>query len=359
MPVPQPQAAALPDYTARELRDFGARVRAHRNESGFPVPPAILAAVRSIGEDDLRRYPADRYEALAGLAAARLGAEPGWMFFGNGSDDLIFAIANAYLGDGLNAVTAEPTFGMYKRAALLRGAAVRDVPYARRWALDADAVLGACDAATRVVFLCSPNNPTCELLAARDLERIASNLPHALIVVDEAYLCGAGASAFASVRRFENVAVIGTLSKVPGLAGLRCGFGAAQPEAARAIRRVMQPHPLTIPALLAMEAYFREVYDDQAYRDAYGRFVAASLDRIVEELGPLALGVTRGFTNFAVLEFGARACFVAKALEDRQILVRVLASRAFDGGVRINALDPEQTGELVEAVKAALEPSYA
>jgi histidinol-phosphate aminotransferase len=358
VPIPQPSTAAIPDYTPKELRDFGARIRAHRNESAFPLPPAILRAIRSIDESDLRQYPSDRYEGLANIAAPKLGVDPAGMVFGNGSDDLIYAIANAYLGEGTNVVTAAPTFGMYRRAALLRGAEVREIPYTTRWRIDAGAFADACDATTRVVYLCSPNNPTCELLDPADLDRIARAAPDALVVVDEAYLRG-GASFFSSVGRYANVAVIATLSKVPGLAGLRCGFGAAPLEVARTLRRVMQPHPLTIPALRAMEAYFTSVFDDAAYARAYASFVESSLDRMSDAFERLGARVTRGATNFAVFEFGDRAARIAQALEARKILVRVLDSPAFDGALRMNALDPVATGEVIDAVKAALEPSYA
>jgi histidinol-phosphate aminotransferase len=355
----QPGVDRVSDYTPRDVRDLGARIRAHRNESAFPIPDAILRAIRSLSADELRRYPSDRYDDLARLAGGKLGAQPEAMVFASGSDDLIFALADAYAGPGSSVVTLTPTFGMYRRTALLRGAELREVPYATRWKADPGALISACDATTRLVFLCSPNNPTCELLDGAAVDAIARALPSALIVVDEAYLVGADGSFFPQVARRENVAVIATLSKVPGLAGLRCGFGAAPLPVARVLRRVMQPHTLTIPALAAMTAYFADVFDDATYRSAYRAFIDASLDSFEYGLGSLSKGVTRGATNFIVLEFGDRADTIASALEQRSIMVRRLDSPAFDGAIRINALGPEETAEVINAVKAVMEPSYA
>jgi histidinol-phosphate aminotransferase len=359
MAIPESASARLTDYTEPELRDFGARIRAHRNESAFPMPAAVLAAVRSLDAGDLRRYPADRYEQLARLAGAKLGADPGSMIFASGSDDLILAAVLAFGGSGTNAVIPRPAFGMYRRAARLHGCEVREVPYATRWRLDPAALLAACDADTRLIFLGNPNNPTGDALEPETLAAIAAGVPNALIVVDEAYLTGRDGSAFPQVAQRDNLAAIGTLSKVPGLAGLRCGFGAAAPGVARAIRRVMQPHPLTVPALSAMQAYFESVFDDPAYVESYRAFVARSLTRMAEAFGPYAKRTSLGGCNFVLFEFGAQAQRIADALQERGILVRRLEAPEFDGAIRINALDDADTGELIRELTAILEPIYA
>lgn len=356
--VPQAAAAAaLDDYTPRETGDEGARVRAHRNESAFGAPPAVVDAVRSLGADDLRRYPAGRYEALARLVAERLGVDEAGVAFANGSDDLILALAAAYLQPGTNVAVVRPTFSMYARAARLQGAGVREAAYPQRWRMDARALLGVCDERTRLVFLAHPANPTGEYLDPAVVEGLLASLPQAIVVVDEAYLAEPAKSYFGAVRGYDNLAVMATLSKVAGLAGLRCGFGAASPAVARAMRRVMQPHPLSAPAAVAMEAYFTSVYGDAAYRAAYRAFVSASLDSIAAELAPVAR-VTRTQTNFLVLEFGERAARVERALADAGIAVRTLGAE-FDGGLRVNALSSDETAEFITVVKAALEVAHA
>ncbi len=359
MSIPQSAAARLGDYTKPELLDFGARIRAHRNESAFAMPPAVLAAVQSLGADELRRYPADRYPDLAALVGSKLGADAEAMVFASGSDDLILAAVLAYGGPGTSVVVPRPAFGMYRRAARLHGCEVREIPYATRWRVDPQAIVAACDETTRLIFLGNPNNPTGDALEREALDIISAAAPSALVVVDEAYLTGRDGSYFPLVRERENLAVIGTLSKVPGLAGLRCGFGAAPPDVARAIRRVMQPHTLTIPALAAMEAYFTHVFDDAEYVERYRAFIARSLTRMADAIAPYAKRTTLGGCNFVLFEFGADAARIADALEARGIMVRRLEAPEFDGALRINALDEEQTTELIHELTAILEPINA
>ncbi len=340
-------AAALDDYTPRETGDEGARVRAHRNESAFGAPRAVVDAIRSLGADDLRRYPAGRYEALARLVAERLGVDEAGVAFANGSDDLILALAAAYLQPGTNVAVVKPTFSMYARAARLQGAGVREAAYPQRWRMDARALLGVCDERTRLVFLAHPANPTGEYLDPAVVEGLLASLPQAIVVVDEAYLAEPAKSYFGAVRGYDNLAVIATLSKVAGLAGLRCGFGAASPagRAGDAARHA------AAPALGAGRSR-----DGSVLRRA-STATRRTAQRIARSSPPAStasppnwlrsLRVTRTQTNFLVLEFGERAARVERALADAGIAVRTLGAE-FDGGLRVNALSSDETAEFID-----------
>ena len=133
-----------------------------------------------------------------------------------------------------NVIICPPTFGMYSVAARIQGAEVREVPLDRErgFALDTDRVLAACDANTRIVFLCSPNNPTGNAMDPADVERLLGALAgSALVVVDEAYIEFSGdASLTGALARFPNLVVLRTLSKAFGLAGARVGSLIAAPE---------------------------------------------------------------------------------------------------------------------------------
>jgi len=178
---------------------------------------------------------------------------------GRGSDESIDLVVRGFCRAGIdNVIICPPTFGMYSVAARIQGAAVREVALRpeRGFALDVDAVLAARDANTRIVFLCSPNNPTGNALEPGAVEQLlVAFTGKALVVVDEAYIEFSGEQTLAgSLARFPNLVVLRTLSKAYGLAGARVGSLIAAPEIVALLGKVIPPYSipqLTIEAVLA------------------------------------------------------------------------------------------------------------
>jgi len=207
----------------------------------------------------LNRYPEPHPLELAARLAELYGVRPEQLLPGRGSDESIDLVVRGFCRAGVdNVIICPPTFGMYSVAAKIQGAAVREVPLLRErgFTLDADALLAACDANTRIVFLCSPNNPTGNALEPAVIERILAALAgKALVVVDEAYIEFSGAvSLAASLPRFPNLVVLRTLSKAFGLAGARVGSLLAAPAIVALLTKVIPPYSipqLTIEAVFA------------------------------------------------------------------------------------------------------------
>ena len=178
---------------------------------------------------------------------------------GRGSDESIDLLVRGFCRAGVdNVVICPPTFGMYAVAARIQGAAVREVPLVRDsgFALDTPGVLAACDVNTKIVFLCSPNNPTGNAMAPAAIEELLVALSDkALVVVDEAYIEFSGdRSLTTELSRFPNLVVLRTLSKAYGLAGARVGSLIAAPEIVALLGKVIPPYSipqLTIEAVLA------------------------------------------------------------------------------------------------------------
>jgi histidinol-phosphate aminotransferase len=207
----------------------------------------------------LNRYPEPHPQVLAQRLATLYGVKEQQLLPGRGSDESIDLLVRGFCRAGVdNVVICPPTFGMYAVAARIQGAAVREVALVRDsgFALDTTGVLAACDANTKIVFLCSPNNPTGNAMAPEAIEELLVALSErALVVVDEAYIEFSGdRSLTTELTRFPNLVVLRTLSKAYGLAGARVGSLIAAPEIVALLGKVIPPYSipqLTIEAVLA------------------------------------------------------------------------------------------------------------
>src|SRR3954469_12595569 len=207
----------------------------------------------------LNRYPEPHPHELARRLAALYGVDAAQLLPGRGSDESIDLVVRGFCRAGVdNVIICPPTFGMYSVAARIQGAEVREVPLRpeRGFALDADAVLAACDANSRIVFLCSPNNPTGNALEPAAVEKMLLALTReALVVVDEAYIEFSGDQTLAgSLARFPNLVVLRTLSKAYGLAGARVGSLIADAAIVAVLAKAMPPYSIpqiTIEAVFA------------------------------------------------------------------------------------------------------------
>jgi histidinol-phosphate aminotransferase len=173
-----------------------------------------------------------------------------------GSDEAIDVLSRIYLRSGADAILqCTPSFGMYQVAARIQGAAVIEVPLERErgWTLDSARVLAAWQPNVKLVYLCSPNNPTANLLDTAALEEICGALDgKAIMVIDEAYIeCSRAASLARWMPRFATLAILRTLSKAHALAGARVGALLANPELIELARRIIPPYSLAEPSVEA------------------------------------------------------------------------------------------------------------
>jgi histidinol-phosphate aminotransferase len=206
----------------------------------------------------LNRYPEPQPQALVERMAQLYGVPARQLLVGRGSDEAIDLLVRAFCRAGQdNVVITPPTFGFYKVAARIQGAGVLEVPLLRdRFALDAGQVIAA-GLRAKIVFLCSPNNPTGNLLDEVAMLRVCTELAgKALIVVDEAYVefCGR-ASLTARLAEFPNLVILRTLSKAYALAGARLGTVIASEDIIGLLRRIIPPYAIpasTVDEVLAL-----------------------------------------------------------------------------------------------------------
>ena len=253
----------------------------------------------------LNRYPEPQPHALVERMAQLYGVPARQLLVGRGSDEAIDLLVRAFCRAGQdNVVITPPTFGFYKVAAKIQGAGVLEVPLVRDgFVLDAEQVIAAGTRA-KIVFLCSPNNPTGNLLDEAAMLRVCTELAgKALVVVDEAYVefCGR-ASLTARLAEFPNLVILRTLSKAYALAGARLGTVIASEEIIGLLRRIIPPY--AIPASTVEEVLALTEAPQRALSAARIRTLLDERGRMHERLARCA-NVARVFpsdANFLLIE---------------------------------------------------------
>lgn len=285
------------------------------------------------GEDGLNRYPARDPVALRAAMADYYGIAPDRVLPTRGSDDAIDALGRALLEPGRDAVMVmPPTFAMFAEFARWQRAAVVEVPLRGGIYFDVEAMLDACDARVRIVWVCSPNNPTGSVMPMDALMQLCANVPdRTTVVVDEAYQEYSRApSAVPLLDRYDNLAVLRTLSKAFGLAGLRVGALLASPSLLVRVRGVLPPYPLATPVVARALAAFAP--DNLARVAARAAELRIRRDRFAAAIDgtPGVDATIVGEANSVYLRTGDPAAL------DTRLRRRGVRARVFDDAVRIS-----------------------
>src|ERR1700753_2369590 len=271
---------------------------------------------RSFADDSdagLNRYPEPQPRALVERLAALYGASPESVLVGRGGDEMIDLLTRGFCRAGRDSVViCPPTFGMYSVSARIQGAEVITVPLRadQGFALDEQAVLDRCNDSVKLVYLCSPNNPTGNRLGNDSILSLTRALRgRAIVVVDEAYMefSEAGFSGTASlagrIGDLPHLAIIRTLSKAYALAGARCGTLIADPEVIALLQKVIPPYAIS---QLSIEAVLKVLEPAQVtVAKTRIELILSERERVISALSELA-AVTRVWpsdANFVLAEF--------------------------------------------------------
>lgn len=346
----RPELLTLKPYSSARMEAGAAAVMLNANESAY--------APYEGDELGLNRYPEPQPTALLAALAAHYRVPVEQVFLGRGSDEAIDLLVRAFCRAGQDAVlVSPPTFGMYAVAAQVQGAQVISVPLIAQddFALDTDAVLAACaDAPVKLVFVCSPNNPTGGLVPRATILRLAQALAgRALVVVDEAYGEYSQASSLTSeLPAHANLCVLRTLSKAFGLAGARLGVLLADAGIIALLRRIMAPYPVPLPcAAAAMQALSSAATAARELRIAQTLQERSRLARALADL-PCVLRVWPSAANFLAFELDdAPARW--RQLAERGVLVRDISHYlGLRNCLRVSIGSPDENNRFLAALAA-------
>ena len=357
MALVRPDLRAFAGYRSARSESLRGDVWLNANESPWTNP----ADIPSTTAGGVRRYPDPQPQALRQALAALYDVTPGQLLAGRGSDEAIDLLVRALCPPGGGAIViTTPTFGMYAVSARLHGVRVVDVPLQETgsdgaYECDFDAVAREAEATgARLVFLCSPGNPTGGALPLEAIDALAARLePQAVVVVDEAYgEFSRAPSAATLLSRRGNLAVLRTLSKAHALAAARIGAVLAAPALIDVLRRCQAPYPLPTPCVeLALQALTPAALDVTRARVATVRVERERL-RDALQSSPAARRVYPSDANFLLCRFAdAQAAF--DALLAAGIVVRDMRAMAgLEDALRISIGTPEQNRRVVDVLSS-------
>ncbi|MGI8936040.1 MAG: histidinol-phosphate transaminase [Phormidesmis sp.] len=345
----RPDVAAMQGYEPGEWPPLNAGVlKLNSNENPYPPSPKVMAALAEISGELLRRYPDPRAQDFCQVVGKTLDVPTDWVIAGNGSDDLLtLLVRSCAAGHHRPLAYPTPTYVLYRTLAAIQPASTIEIPYGPNWQLPVQKLLAAQAAVT---LIASPNSPSGHIVPLADLRLLAQGLS-GVLAIDEAYVDFAGQTALDLVRAFPNVIVLRTLSKGYALAGLRLGFGCAQPALLKGLLKIKDSYNVDAIALRLGTAAIL----DQAYKDAITQKVVAAREQLSAELQTMAFRVWPSHTNFLLVQPPHdTAQFLYKSLKAQQIMIRYFNEPALDNKLRIAVGTSEQNARLVSAIKQLL-----
>jgi histidinol-phosphate aminotransferase len=328
---------AIPVYPAASTYAFdGDLVKLASNETPFAPHPQVLEAVESQLRT-LNRYPDPAKAALRRRLSDRTGVPPERIAIGNGSCELLLAGGEAMLEPGAEVVYAWPSFSIYPHLAAMTGARAVEVPLNDAQEHDLDAMAREVSAATRMVIVCNPNNPTATALPPEAIDEFLKGIPrNVAVILDEAYIefCTTQDpdESLDLLRKHPNLLVLRTFSKVYGLCGLRVGYALGSEEFRLAVDRVRQPFSVNALAQAAATEALNHV--DEVER----RVEQTAIERIhVEtELEERGFATTDSQANFSWVSLGNRdEDEVVDGLAKLGVIVRAGRALGQEGWMRV------------------------
>lgn len=307
-----------------------------------------LDANESPYDNGVNRYPDPHQRELKKQLAALKGVRPEQVFIGNGSDEAIDLAFRIFCEPGRdNAVSIAPTYGMYRVAAQTNDVEMREVPLGPDFSLPVEALLAAADDRTKLLWLCSPNNPTGNAFPEREIEQLLRRF-EGMVLLDEAYIDFAEGRGFLPrLGEFPNLIVLQTLSKAWGMAGLRLGLAYASEEIAALYGRVKYPYNIN-------------TLTQQAVAETLRRDISAEIAEIRSERERLAQALAAEACIERIYESQANFLLVKTAAPDRLyrellaagVIVRNRSRiRGCEGCLRITVGRPGENERLLETVK--------
>lgn len=346
----RPAIDDMAGYIPGEQPKPGTRViKLNTNENPYPPSPQAMAVLQTLDSEWLRRYPDPFARDFCTAVGDALGMPADWVIVGNGSDDVLNILIRACAEGAERAVVYPmPTYVLYRTLAAMQPAQVVEVPYGEGFQLPLEALVAAQGAIT---FIASPNSPSGHVVPVAELRELARRVS-GVVAIDEAYVDFAEGSALELVREFENVIVLRTLSKGYSLAGLRLGFGVAQPSLLAGLFKVKDSYNIDAIAIQVGTAAMR----DQAHKNAAAERVKRSRAKLTLDLKQLGFEVLESQGNFVLATpLNAAAADLYHALKERGILVRYFNQSGLDDKLRITVGTDEQNQILIEALVSLMD----
>jgi len=347
----QPYKPGKPiEQLVREYGITGEIIKLASNENPLGPSPNALAAL-SHALTEVHLYPDNSCYALINRLSEIHETPPDYITVGNGSVEIILQAALACLEPNDETIMSEVSFIMYPIATHIAGAVPVKIPV-KDYKHDLEAILAAITDKTKIIFIDNPNNPLGSVISRSQMDAFIERMPdHVLVVLDEAYYEYIGSMDYPRslhyVHAGRNVLVLRTFSKIYGLAGLRVGYGLANPEIIHALSKVRLPFSVNRPAQIAALA----ALDDEKHIDESRALNEKGKMYLAKEFERLGLEYIPPYGNFVFVRFPCETGPIYKALERRGIIVRPVGDK---NALRITIGTPQQNKRLIASLEKIL-----
>jgi histidinol-phosphate aminotransferase len=340
-----PYVPGMREEQVRALCEVDYLVKVSSNES----PSSPFESAQTAGREalvDLNRYPEGGCIDLREMLSQRLAVSPDCLVIGNGSNELLMLLAMATLNPGDEVVYGWPSFIVYPLMCQLTDAKAIEVPLNDAEQFDLDAILAAITPATKLVLLCSPNNPTGTWYSREAFEAFMDAVPdHVLVVVDEAYFEFATDTAYPNALDWFDgerpLCIFRTFSKIYAMAGIRCGYAVMPTDLIDALNKVRAPFNVnSVAQSMAMASLADEAELDKRILDN-----AEQRDRLEQIFDRLGISYAKSQTNFVWIHT-PKAQDVFDALLRRGVIVRSFGQ---GNALRVGVGSTEETTQIIEA----------
>lgn len=341
----------LLDLVPYAVPHYPGYVKLDANENPYDFAPEVLAEIfRRVGGQTFVRYPDPLATDLRRALADYTGLTADCILAGNGSDELIITLLLTF-GSGGRVIITPPTFSMYQIHARIAGAIPVQAPRRQDFSLDMDVLLReAAVPDTKLVIVCSPNNPTGNTVTRAEVEALLEGT-EGLVVLDEAYVEFAGESCIGLVARNPRLVVLRTFSKAFGLAGLRVGYLAADPAVASALLKVKQPFNLNAFSQLAAAT----VLDYLPLFEERIRAIVADREKLMCSMRDLpGVVVFPSQANFILFRTPLPAAAVYEGFLRHRVLIRNVEGPGIERCLRANVGTPAENLAFLKALAAVV-----
>jgi histidinol-phosphate aminotransferase len=315
LPEPRKAVKSMAPYTP-PTGSRAEKLRLDFNENTVGCSPRVIECLTRITASQLSMYP--EYAAAMQELAAFFQVSPEEFTLTNGTDEAIQLFVNTFVEAGSDVLVLKPSYPLYRFYLQLADASIREVDYRAEFEFPLEELIAAVRPDTRAIFISNPNNPTGAGIGLGEVRRILESAPHAAVLIDEAYYEFAGVTALGWIRKYPNLFVSRTFSKVYGMAGMRCGCLFSNAESVRWLRKAQSPFSVNVLALMAARA----AVQDREYVANYVAEILAAREMACAGLKRLGVRYFTTHSNFVLFDAGDRAIPIRDALRERGVLVR-------------------------------------
>ncbi len=323
------------------------------NENPYGPSPKVLKAMIDAAKT-VNRYPDGSCFYLRQEIAKRLKVAPEQVIFGNGSDEIILLLIKALAAEDDEVVMVRPAFLMYQISTLMAGAVPREIPL-KDFSYDWDAMKSAVNEKTKAIIIGNPDNPSGAYASQNQLEDFLKGLrPDIIVLLDEAYFEYVDVKDYPDslslMKKYPNLVVTRTFSKVWGLAGLRIGYGMGNSELIELLNRIREPFNINSIAQAAALACLK---DEGYYRNIIKKTLAQK-KIIIKALKSLGVSYVSSCTNFILIKVKQNSTDVFQTLLKKGVIVRDMKAWGLDQYIRATIGTDKENKRLIKALKEVL-----